>query len=320
MESIEQLWIIVLIPDLSQFLKISSAEFLNFKETAFSQRLHYHGTELLTYYPGDLFPSISVTGSECAMNCKYCNKHFLQHMLSAPTPDDLYQICLKLKEKGAIGCLISGGYSEKGVVPLTQFLDTIKQIKSELGLVINLHTGLVDREKAENLAKVGVDVVSFDMVGDDRIIKEVIGLQEITVENYSHSLQHLHAAGLDVIPHVGLGFYYGKLDGVERALKESLSINPRLLVFLVLWPKAGTEMENIKIPSIDSLQRIIVWTRLKKPKSSLSLGCMRPRDVKIEKVFVEGGINRIEIPRQETVEFARKIGLKVQKHHQCCAI
>ncbi len=287
---------------------------------AFEQRLHNHGNELLAYYPGDSFPSISVTGSECAMNCKYCNKQFLQHMLSASTPQELYQTCLKLQEKNAIGCLISGGYTEKGVVPLDNFLDTIQKIKNESDLIINVHTGLINREEAEKLSKTGIDLVSFDMIGDDRIIKEIIGLKNITVKDYANSLRNIHEVGLDVIPHIGLGFYHGKLDGSEVALRESLKINPRLLVFLVLWPKKGTEMTNVKPPSIDMLQRVIVWTRLLKPQISLSLGCMRPRNASLEKALLEGGIDRIEIPRQETIEFAYEMGLKIRKLSQCCAV
>ena len=53
------------------------------------------------YYVWPKFPSISITGSACALNCKHCDKVYLKHMTAATTPDKLLKLCKTLKIKGA---------------------------------------------------------------------------------------------------------------------------------------------------------------------------------------------------------------------------
>src|SRR4030067_1208172 len=55
------------------------------------------------------FPTISVTGNACALHCKHCGGKVLQTMLAADTPAKLYEVAVKLKQKGGLGCLVSGG-------------------------------------------------------------------------------------------------------------------------------------------------------------------------------------------------------------------
>jgi hypothetical protein len=59
--------------------------------------------------PPNAFPSISITGSSCALKCNHCNGKVLETMVPALTPEELFDVCVKLKNGGAVGCLISGG-------------------------------------------------------------------------------------------------------------------------------------------------------------------------------------------------------------------
>src|SRR5208337_3335084 len=68
------------------------------------------------------FPTISVTGKACASNCKHCGGKLLETMHSAVSPEELYDLCVKLKQDGAQGCLISGGCLPNGSVPLDGFV------------------------------------------------------------------------------------------------------------------------------------------------------------------------------------------------------
>ena len=86
------------------------------------------------------FPSISITGSSCALNCRHCNKKLLNTMLPVHSPKELFELCKKLKEKGASGCLISGGCLPDGSVPIDEFIDAITKVKKELELIIVVHT------------------------------------------------------------------------------------------------------------------------------------------------------------------------------------
>ncbi|MFX0132564.1 MAG: hypothetical protein ACFFDN_02840, partial [Candidatus Hodarchaeota archaeon] len=136
------------------------------------------GKIIKSYVPGNNFPAISITGSQCFLNCKHCNKHYLELMINADTPEKLIAICQKLEENGAIGCLISGGFNENFALPFEPFLSALKYIKRNTDLVLNVHTGLISKQMAEKIGKTGIDIVSFDIVGDVKTIKQVYGIDK----------------------------------------------------------------------------------------------------------------------------------------------
>jgi uncharacterized radical SAM superfamily protein len=88
------------------------------------------------------FPTISITGNACALNCKHCGGKVLETMNSALTPEKLFELGLKLKKNGAKGCLVSGGCLTDGSVPLDDFVPELERFKRELGLTVFVHTGV----------------------------------------------------------------------------------------------------------------------------------------------------------------------------------
>ncbi len=64
------------------------------------------------------FPTISVTGNSCALNCKHCGGKVLETMHPALSPQELIELGAKLKRNGAKGVLVSGGCLPDGSVPL----------------------------------------------------------------------------------------------------------------------------------------------------------------------------------------------------------
>ena len=95
----------------------------------------YYKTKYFRSSPA-AFPSISITGSSCALKCKHCNGKVLDTMFPALTPKALFDLCAKLKDNRAVGCLISGGCLPDGSVPIGEFVDAIAKIKKELGLTV----------------------------------------------------------------------------------------------------------------------------------------------------------------------------------------
>ncbi|MFX1253030.1 MAG: radical SAM protein [Promethearchaeota archaeon] len=303
--------------DFSEFMKKENID--AFVHQAYDLRLKHFGNNLSVYYPSPEFPSISVTGNSCAMSCQYCNKKYLEKMIPAQTPEALLSICETLNKKQARGCLISGGYTSKGVVPLDPFFGTIRKIKETTNLLINVHPGLVSLDQARKMKDAGVDVVSLDLIGSQAVITEIIGL-DASPEDYFRTLDNLLSVGLDVVPHIGLGFHYGKISGVEEALNVCFKRDIKSLVFIILIPTKGTLMEKYTPPGADLVQKIITWTRLQKPEMELSLGCMRPRDLSIDKKSLLAGINRIAVPSRRIIKFGKEMGYQIQKIDTCCAV
>ncbi len=283
------------------------------------------------YYPGDKFPTISITGNECALNCKHCGHHYLTNMHVAKRPEQLKLLCENLARKGANGILISGGCDANGAVPLGNFIETISAIKSETNLIINVHTGLIDDIRtAQALAEAGVDGVSVDIVADTATIHEIYGLAK-TPEHYRQTLKLLFEAGVtNIVPHICIGLHYGKLRGEFKAiemlndLRSKNLCNPSAIVFIVFIPTQSTALQDISPPAITDVTNVLKQARSTFADTSILLGCMRPKTTQEERMLelesIKLGVNGIVLPSRNTIEYAKSKGYTINNYETCCAI
>ncbi|PVX26511.1 MAG: radical SAM protein [Candidatus Bathyarchaeum sp.] len=269
----------------------------------------------------DAFPSISITGSSCALKCEHCNGKVLDTMVSALTPEELFDVCSKLKKNGAVGCLISGGCLPNGSVPIDRFLDAISKIKQELGLTVVVHTGVVSLETAKQMKAAGVDAALIDIIGSDETIREVYHL-DVTVADYEQSLKHFTAVGIPFVPHVLVGLHYGKLKGELKALKMITKYSPSAVIAIAFMPIHGTPMENVTPPKPEDIARFIATARLLLPDIPIVLGCMRPKGAhrKItDRLAVLAGVSAIAFPVEEAIQLAESMKLEVLFSSLCCS-
>ncbi|MBK5112608.1 MAG: radical SAM protein [Candidatus Heimdallarchaeota archaeon] len=280
----------------------------------------HFGQTLKCYYPSNRFPSISITGSSCVLNCLHCNKHYLKNMHHITSPEDLEQFAINLEKKQGSGFLLSGGYNEDSIIPLDPYLEAISKIKSTTNLKINVHPGLVNFNQAKALAEAGVDAVSFDLITNDEVISKVIKNNK-KGKDYIESFASMIKAGLHVVPHICLGLHFGDEKGNLDAIETALKFDIPLIVFLSLIPTKGTVMEKSKIIDNDYLSKLILYTRLKKPNLEQALGCMRVRQIDYERTAILAGINRVAVPKKKSLDFAvNKLGLSIKQMETCCSL
>jgi uncharacterized radical SAM superfamily protein len=293
----------------------------------FGKRIRFYAPSFI-YYKTDYyyssptaFPSISVTGTSCALRCKHCGGIVLNTMYPATTPQRLITLCQELKEKGAVGCLISGGCQPDGSVPLDRFVDAIAQIKKNLGLTIAVHTGVINRESAEKLKEAGVDAALIDIIGSDETIREIYQL-DVRVADYEQSLANLNNVGIPLVPHVLVGLHYGRLKGELQALEMIKKHEPSAVIIISFMPIHGTKMENVPPPTPMDIGRVILTARLMMPKTPLALGCMRPKGrhrAETDKLAVKAGVNAIAFPAEEAIKLAEQIGYQISFSSTCCS-
>jgi uncharacterized radical SAM superfamily protein len=242
-------------------------------------------------------------------------------MIAARTPRRLIDVCSKIKENGAVGCLISGGCLPDGSVPLGKFVDAIAEIKSRMGLTTVTHTGLIDTETAKRLREAGVNAVSIDIIGSDETIREIYNL-EVSTQNYEESLKALKDSGIPFTPHVLVGLHYGGLKGELNALRMIAKYQPSALILIAFFPVKGTRMENVKPPSPETIIEVLVQARFMMPNIPIALGCARPKGehrARTDTLAVESGVNAMAFPSFEAVERAEKLGLKMSFSPLCCS-
>jgi len=267
------------------------------------------------------FPSISITGSSCALKCKHCNRKVLKTMTPALTPEALFNLCVKLKNNGAVGCLISGGCLSDGSVPFDKFVDEIGKIKKNLGLTVVIHTGVIDFSSAKKLKDAGVDAALIDIIGSNETIDEIYHL-DVSVKDYDNSLRALHEAGIPFVPHVLVGLHYGELKGELEALKMVAKYSPSAVIIIAFIPIHGTPMEKVVPPEPEDIIRILASARMLMPDTPLALGCMRPKGdqrTKTDILAVRAGVNAIAFPAREAIKFAEGVNLEISFSPLCCS-
>ena len=269
----------------------------------------------------DCFPTFSVTGKACALNCRHCGGRLLTTMEPTDTPEKLLRAAHKLKAKGGVGCLVSGGCGSTGSVPLEKFVPVLGKMKNELDLTVIVHTGIIDEPTAISLKNSGIDASLIDIVGADETIEEICHMQ-LKIKDYENSLKALNNAGLNFVPHVIVGLQNGKLLGELQALKMIAEVEPSALVIIAFMPIRGTVMEKTKPPSPTDIARVVASARLMFPKTPLSLGCMRPKGKHRDEtdcLSLKAGIDAIAFPSERTIHYAEEHGYATRFLPRCCS-
>jgi uncharacterized radical SAM superfamily protein len=292
-----------------------------------TKAIRFYGPSFMYYktsfYSSSLthFPTISLTGTECSLNCKHCEGKVLQTMQAAESPKKLIMLAKKLRQLGAFGCLLSGGCLPDGSIPLIRFIPTIEKIKRELGLTVFIHTGIIRLDTAIALKNAGVDAALIDVIGSDETVKQ-IGNLNVTVKDYADSLKALQQAGLKFVPHVIVGLHDGKLKGELDALKLITPVNPSAIVIIAFMPIFGTAMAEIKPPQPTEIARVIATAREMLPKTPLALGCVRPKGkhrAETDILALKAGVDAIAFPHEEAIEYAKAQQYDFSFSPYCCA-
>jgi uncharacterized radical SAM superfamily protein len=315
-------------PDYAEFLRLEPEDAVPFFDLAGLLTRQCLPPVLKVFIPGDRFPAVSITGTDCALACEHCNKKYLKGMKAAANAADLEALLLKHADSGGTGALISGGHTVNGAVPLSGFLDSIKNIKRRTNLFINVHTGLLDEQTAQKLADAGVDAVSFDVNMDEEAVRDIYHLHKGLTE-YRKAVGFLKKYGLHIVPHVCIGLYYGRLHKElesVRFIRES-GIDPSLIVFIALVPPEGRPPggKQFTAPLPLEIAKVIALTRFIFPDREISLGCLRPKEkdrFDIEKNAIRAGANRIVLPSKEILDWVRNEYPKtvIKEYTACCVV
>jgi len=265
--------------------------------------------------PGIKFPSISLTGDYCSLNCAHCGRHYLKGMLKV-TRSSLVEYCKNLEREGCVGCLLSGGLDDRLKVPLDRFAEEIKAVKKETKLKLNAHIGFIDEKDLEWIKY--VDAVSIDFVSSNEVIKRVYKIDK-TVKDYLEILDILTENGVRVAPHITIGLDFGKIWWEYGAIDLLAGYPMDVLVLDVLIPTRGSEMENVEKPSVEESVKVVEYAR-EKFDGELSIGCMRPPGkwrLEFDKGAILAGIDRITNPPRKVIEWAAR---DVEIRYECCVM
>jgi len=286
------------------------------------------GKRITFYLPGMFscngvtgkYPAISITGTECMLQCEHCRAKILSPMIHALEPDVLVEKCVQLEKKGNLGVLISGGCDEEGSLPWGKFIPAIHEVKTRTGLRVSVHSGFVDHATALRLKSAGVDQVLIDVIGDNETYRKVYHL-ESGVARLLASLDALEKARLPIVPHLVCGIYDGKIRAESKAIEMISGFNIGLLVIISLMRIPDTPMWSVAPPPAEAVARLIAEARVRMPETEISLGCARQRgNTGLETLAIDAGVNRLALPSQAAINRAGYYGLEIKYQRTCCSV
>lgn len=274
---------------------------------AWAVRREFFPDEITWSYPLDT-AVLSLTGELCALDCAHCGGHYLGGM--KPIWD--------AEPDGSTSCLISGGCDPTGRVPVTAHLERVRAWRE--GRQMNWHVGFVSEAEMRTIAPL-VDVVSFDLVGDDATIREVYGINR-TVADYveTYRLLRRHARTL---PHVTIGLRGGALGHELPAFDLLQELGADGLVLLVFIPTPGTRYADRQPPDVAAVADLLAEARQRFPSIPLYLGCMRPRGRyrdELDPLAVRAGFNVVVSPSRPARQLAGELGLAARSIRECCVL
>jgi hypothetical protein len=185
---------------------------------------------------------------------------------------------------------------------------------------LNFHVGLVDEMEAAALNGLA-DVVSFDVVGDEKTIRNVLHLDR-TVDDYRRSLAALRRH-VKVVPHVLAGLHAGQMLGERRAVDIAAGEGCTELVVIALIPTKGTEFASVTPPEPAAVAELLAYARVQMPTAKLGLGCMRPAGTYralLDPLAVRAGCQTIVQPARAAVAEAIRLGLSISESSECCVL
>lgn len=269
------------------------------------------------------FPTFSVTGAACALDCAHCRAEVLRPMIPATSPEALDRAVRKIAaERHLRGFLLSGGSNRRNEIPHARFWPTVARLKRDLpGIEVAVHTGLVDAAGARAMADVGVDLAMIDVIGAQETVREVYHLDR-PVADFAASLAALCAAGLKVAPHIVMGLHFGALRGEPRALEICLAQPIAALVLVAVMPQPRQDARFVP-PDPDAMGAFLLRARQAAPDLPVTLGCARPHGLarrKLDAWAVMAGLDSVAFPAEGAVALARAIGRPVTADPTCCAL
>ena len=253
---------------------------------------------------------ISVTDSECRLNCKHCNGSYLKSMHPLGRVDTM--------ELGNVGSvLISGGSDCDGKVRIEQHIGKILKIGANIK--VNLHAGFQDSSLLKGLKGRGV-TISYDLGGDQEAMRSTFGL-EITVDEVRRCYLDLKGQ-FRVVPHITIGLNGGLPSGEEASIEFLRDHQPESLTLNVFKPSPRTVFADRDPPDINYVIDIIrlAHRRLNCP---IYLGCMRPvRPYRkaLDTFAWLSGTKRIVMPDHDLVKTLEILGIEVKIFNECCSL
>jgi uncharacterized radical SAM superfamily protein len=164
-----------------------------------------------------------------------------------------------------------------------------------------------------------VDCFSFDVVADDRILRDLMHL-EGSSQDVRSTLLALSSTNVRTVPHILAGLSGEIGEAEERALRMVQESSSQMAVLIVHIPTKGTPLGIMDPPDRDQVIGFARSMRSALAGSELVIGCMRPKGDPLAEIgMLKTGFDGIVQPSSRTMSWIRSEGMNIVRVDGCCA-
>ncbi|EKD83708.1 MAG: hypothetical protein ACD_39C00506G0001, partial [uncultured bacterium] len=163
-------------------------------------------------------------------------------------------------------------------------------------------------------------VVSFDLPGNDAVIRDVFKLPYSAID--FQNLFTSYSKHFDTVPHICIGLNRGGNSGEEHSLDFLSGLPLKQAVFIIFRPTPGTEFAAASPPEAERVVELIKYAGAKLT-CELLLGCMRPAGQYRSQIDILAwmhGIRKIVQPDHGLLNALKHHGVKINEYSNCCAL
>ena len=220
---------------------------------------------------------ISVRTGACSQDCKYCAQS--SHYKTKVTPEhlSLKQVITsarKAKENGVKRvCLSSSGRDANNDDRFNEMTLMIREVK-KLGLEVCCTMGMVNREKAQQLAQLGIMAVNHNLDTSEKHYPNIVSTR--TYKDRLETLANLQEAGINYCSGGILGLGEEPQDRVEmlRTLANQPT-HPYNIPLNALIPIEGTPLYGSSKVDLFDMARTIATARIMVPTAVIAFAAGR---------------------------------------------
>ena len=220
---------------------------------------------------------LSIKTGACPEDCKYCPQS--GHYNTGLEKERLMQVeqviekARKAKESGSTRFCMGAAWKHPADKDMPYVVEMVKQVKA-LGLETCMTLGMLDQNKADQLAEAGLDYYNHNLDTSPEFYDKIITTR--TYQDRLDTLQHVRDSGMKICSGGILGMGETATDriGLLRQL-ANLPVQPESVPINMLVKVKGTPLENAE--DLDPLDfvRMIAVARIMMPASHVRLSAGR---------------------------------------------
>lgn len=268
---------------------IDTDDIMTLAESANTITRHFNGDIV------DVEALINAKSGYCAENCSFCAQSSFYDTGISKYPllpaEKIVENAQKAKEAGATSFCLVCAYREPPQKDFEQICQTISEVRSRVGIDVNVSLGFMTAERAKRLKELGVKRYNHNLEAAETYFSKICNTHSFS--DRVNTARIVKEAGLELCSGGIIGMGESKRQRIELAFSLT-DLSPDEVPINILIARPGTPLEGRgAVDPQDAIKTIAVW-RFVMPRTILKIAGGREVHLKDKDKFaLKAGANGI---------------------------